>query len=82
MAEERDRTWYRPRQVECVAVAKAKTEFSPLTTKLRTAMSTALLMQLFQIMLVLGLGTALAVSAIRLMWIAGSFLKRKSRLLP
>lgn len=37
-----------------------------------------LLMQIFQILLVLLLGTGLAVSAIRLMWLAGSYLKRKA----
>jgi hypothetical protein len=46
------------------------------------AMSTVLLMQLFQLVLILALGTALAVSAVRLMWIAGSYFKRKSRQLP
>lgn len=45
-------------------------------------MPTVLLMQLFQVVLVFVLGTALAVSAIRLMWVAGSFLKRKLRLMP
>ncbi|MGB3269063.1 MAG: hypothetical protein WBA65_03815 [Rhodanobacter sp.] len=45
-------------------------------------MSTVLLMQLFQLVLILALGTALAVSAVRLMWIAGSYFKRKSRQLP
>lgn len=45
-------------------------------------MSTMLLMQLFQLVLILALGTALAVSAIRLMWIVGSHFKRKSRQLP
>ncbi len=37
-----------------------------------------LLMQILQILLVLLLGTGLAFSAIRLMWIAGSYLKRRT----